>query len=112
MPGLINYFLAAAIGLFVWFKSLLEHHPKRVAAIVAAMLTSAGGFAVASLAPDVSDQPVRQVIESVQPSPLSQQYEVLENHAFRLYRSEQTRSTDSVGSLLRRLGIDDPAASA
>lgn len=112
MPGLIHPIFAKAISFSIWSKSALARHPKRVTAVVAAMLASAGGFAVASLAPDVSDQPVRQMIESVQPSPLSQQYEVLENHAFRLYRSEQTRSTDSVGSLLRRLGIDDPAASA
>ena len=37
---------------------------------------------------------------------------MLENYAFRLYRSEQTRSTDSADSLPRRLGIDDPAAAA
>ena len=112
MPGLIHPILAKAISFATWSKSALSRHPKRVTAVAAAMLASAGGLAVAALAPDVSDQPVQQVLESVQPLALSQQNEVLENHAFRLYRSEQTRSTDSADSLLRRLGIDDPSAAA
>lgn len=112
IPGLIHRILATAVGVSAYSRSAVARHPKRVAAVVAAMLASAGGLAVAALAPDASDLPVQQVLELVQPLPLSLQSEMLENHALRLYRSDLTRSTDSPASLLRRLGIDDPAAAA
>jgi murein DD-endopeptidase MepM/ murein hydrolase activator NlpD len=76
------------------------------------MLLSAGGFAVASLAPDASDLQVHEILESVQTQPLQAQIDQLEDHAFRLYRSELTRSSDTTVSLFKRLGIDDPAAAA
>lgn len=75
-------------------------------------MLSAGGLAIASLAPDVSDLPVQQVLESVRPLPLSTQNDALEIQPFRLYRSDLTRSSDSVDSLLRRMGVDDAAAAA
>jgi len=79
---------------------------------VAALLLGAGGFATASLAPDASDMPVQQVTEVVATLPLQAQADLLETHAFRLFRSETTRNTDNADSLLRRLGIDDPVANA
>ena len=87
-------------------------HQKPVTAVTAAMLFGAGGFAVASLAPDASDLQVQQILEVVQPLPLQVQTEELENHAFSLYRSDFTRSSDSANMLLRRLGINDPSAAA
>lgn len=77
---------------------------------MAALLLGAGGFAVASLAPDASDLPVQQLVEAVQPLPLQIQTEALETFAFRLFRSDITRSSDSAETLLKRLGINDPAA--
>ena len=76
------------------------------------MLLSGGGFAVASLAPDASDLQVHEILESVKTQPLQAQIDQLEDHAFRLYRSDVTRSTDTAVSLLKRLGIDDPTAAA
>ena len=98
--------------LFASARLAVARHPRRISATVAAMLLGAGGYAVASLAPNVSDPQVREVLESVQPQPLQAQIELLENHPFRLYRSDLTRSSDSADSLLKRLGIDDPAAAA
>ncbi len=76
------------------------------------MLLGAGGFATASLAPDPAALPVQQIFENVAPLPLQAQAELLDTHAFRLYRSDVTRATDNPDVLLRRMGIDDPAASA
>ena len=77
------------------------------------MLGGGGGaFAVASLAPDAADLPVREVVEAVQPLPYEPQAALLDVHSFNLFRSDVTRSTDSAQSLLARLGIDDAEAVA
>ncbi|MEO5669475.1 MAG: M23 family metallopeptidase [Ramlibacter sp.] len=83
-------------------------------ALIAAMLLGGGGgaFAVASLGPDPSDIPIREVLEIVQPLPTQGQDAQLEVHRMRLYRSEVTRASDTVDSLLSRLGIDDGQAAA
>ena len=92
----------------------LEHHPKHVTALVAALMLCGGGgaFAVASLGPDPSDLPVRQLLESVQPLPVQPQMQALEAYSFKLFRTDTTRASDTVDALLARLGIDDAAASA
>ncbi|RYF14105.1 MAG: M23 family metallopeptidase [Comamonadaceae bacterium] len=77
------------------------------------LLTAGGGaFAVASLGPDPSALPVRQVLESVQPLPLEQQAEALDAWRFSLYSAESVRPSDTAESLLARLGINDAAAAA
>jgi murein DD-endopeptidase MepM/ murein hydrolase activator NlpD len=93
---------------------LLQRHPKRLTALLAAVLLCGGGgaFAVASLAPDMADMPVRQLTQSVTPLALDTQIEALDLHRFNLYRTETTRSSDSARSLLDRLGIADTAAVA
>ncbi len=104
-------------GLTLITKSLLDilqRHPKRLTAGVAAILLGGGGgaFAVASLGPDPSALPVREVAAVVQPLPLKDQADALETHTFRLFRSEITRSTDTAESLLQRLGLNDPSAAS
>jgi murein DD-endopeptidase MepM/ murein hydrolase activator NlpD len=93
---------------------VLEHHPRQLTALVAALLLSAGGgaFAVASLGPDPAALPVRQILESVQPLALEQQAEALDAHRFSLFSQEPVRSSDTAESLLARLGINDGAAAA
>ncbi|HEY0825134.1 MAG TPA: M23 family metallopeptidase [Ramlibacter sp.] len=93
---------------------VLEHHPRQVTAAVAAMLLTAGGgaFAVASLGPDPSLLPVRQILENVQPLPLAEQSEALDAHDFSLFTAEAVRSSDTAETLLARLGVNDPAAAA
>ncbi len=94
--------------------SLLQRHPKRLTALVAAVLLGGGGgaYAVASLGPDVADMPVHEVIEPVATLPLQPQADAIEVHSFNLFRSETTRSSDTAKSLLTRLGIDDADAVA
>lgn len=92
----------------------LEHHPRQVTALVAAMLLTAGGgaFAVASLGPDPSMLPVREILENVQPLPLEAQAEALDGYHFSLYTAEAVRPSDTAESLLARLGVNDAAAAA
>ena len=93
---------------------VLQQYPQQVTVAIAALLLGGGGgaFAVASFGPDPSSLPVRQVVEPVEPLPLQAQAEALELHALRLYRSEAMRASDTVDTLLSRLGLHDPAAAA
>jgi murein DD-endopeptidase MepM/ murein hydrolase activator NlpD len=76
------------------------------------MLGAGGGaFAVASLAPDASELPVREVFESVSPANLTLPSD-LDIQSLKLFRSEITRSSDTADTLLSRLGVNDPAAAA
>jgi len=96
-------------ALFATSAKTLAHHPKQITALVAALFLGAGGgaWALASLGPDVSQLPVQQVLEAVQPQlpPV-----VASESNLNLYRSDVTRSTDTADTLLRRLGVDDPQA--
>jgi murein DD-endopeptidase MepM/ murein hydrolase activator NlpD len=108
--------IAAGEKLMSRVGHALEHHPKHVTALVAAlMLGGAGGaFAVASASAqpeiDPSLLPVREVLETVQPAPLAPQAEALDAFQFNLHRTDASRSSDTAEALLARLGIIDPAA--
>ncbi len=98
----------------------VQRHPRRVVGGLAALLlgTGATAFAVANLAPDVSDLPVRQVLEAVQPlvqtpvDVVAVDLDLPKSAGLTLYRSDTTRSNDTAESLLRRLGVADAAAAA
>lgn len=95
----------------------LEHHPRHVTALVAAlMLGGAGGaFAVANSAQgeiDPSLLPVREVVEVVKALPLEPQSQVLDGFRFNLYRTDTARASDTAEAMLARLGINDPHAAA
>lgn len=109
-----NGWMAAADTLLSQVARVLEHPSRKVTAAVAALFLCGGGgaFAVASFGPDASSLPVREVLEAVQPLPVADQAEALGTYSFDLYRSETVRPTDSVESLLARLGVSDPLAAA
>ncbi|WP_413896719.1 peptidoglycan DD-metalloendopeptidase family protein [Rhodoferax sp.] len=111
---MVNGLASVGSSFLTTSGQIIQQHPKRLVALLAALLVggAGGAFAVANLAPDAADLPVRQVLEAVQPLPLLAQAEALDFHQFRLFRSETTRSTDSADSLLGRLGISDAAAAA
>lgn len=92
----------------------VHRHPKRITAVIAALMLGGGGgaFAVANLAPTAPSEPLRLVSESVSALQLDGQVEMLDTHRFTLYRSEQTRPSDTPEALLKRLGLADPAAAA
>ena len=114
-PFILNPGLTHAAKAFLdRMSSLIAQHPKRVSAALAAMLLGGTGatFAVANLAPDAADLPIRTIVEDVQALPLLVQAESVDSLALRLYRSEITRSTDTAEALLKRLGVFDPEAAA
>ena len=111
---MINNLIHAKTAFLTFSSRTIKQHPQRITAIVAAMLLGGGGgaFAVASLVPDASELPVREVQESVQALPLNVGADTLDLQAFKLFRSEITRSTDTADTLLKRLGVDDGRAAA
>lgn len=114
MSKLINGILAAEELVASRIATTVKTYPRHLTAAIAAMLLCAGGgaFAVASLGPDASDLPIHQVLETVAPLPVASQSEVLDALSFTLFRSEQSRSSDTAEALLKRLGVSDPAAAA
>ncbi|MEY4653945.1 MAG: hypothetical protein RI884_2526 [Pseudomonadota bacterium] len=93
---------------------LIQRHPKRITAFLAAVMLGGGGgaLAVASLGPDISEVTVRDVVEAVEPVSLAAQIEALDARALRLFRSDTIRPTDTVESLFARLGLSDAPAAA
>ena len=106
--------LADSISFLNSIAASLRRHPKRVAGSLAALLLGTGvtAFGVVPLAPDASDLPVRQVLESVQTLPLQAQLDALADHRIELFRTDSTRSNDTADTLLKRLNINDRAAAA
>lgn len=94
--------------------NVLKAYPRHATAVVAALLVCGTGatYAVASLAPDPADLPVRTVVEAVQPLPVEEQMDALAQQSMLLYRSDVTRSSDTADTLLKRLGIFDAQAAA
>ncbi|WP_219213509.1 peptidoglycan DD-metalloendopeptidase family protein [Variovorax boronicumulans] len=111
---MIHAILAAEELLASRVAHTFRTYPKQIVGAIGALLLCAGGgaFAVASLGPDVADLPVQQVLEAVKPLAADDQVEALDSHDFTLFRTELTRSSDTIEALLKRLGIADPAAAA
>ena len=116
LPGhdLNHGFVTVAQNFLSLTGQAVQRHPKRISALVAALMLGAGGgaFAVASFAPDASELPVREILEAVQPAPVGAQIEALDANTFNLFRSEVTRSNDTIDSLFKRLGLNDLQAAA
>lgn len=91
----------------------VDHH-RSVLAAVALALTGFGAtaFAIATQAPDASNLPRRVVTEFVTTDDIPSQLEALAAHDIQLYRSDLTRTSDTADTVLRRLGVEDPAAAA
>ncbi len=108
-------FTTASLALLERLSHSIQKHPKRLTAVLAAMLLTGGGgaFAVASFGPDAVDLPVRLVEQSVESLASGASLaDLTEGPGFSLFRSDQVRSSDTAESLLQRLGVADPAAAA
>lgn len=93
-------------------QDLARRHPRRLSAALLALL---GGFAVtafgiAPMADEASQRVQRIVTEPVAIPELDRQVDDLALHELELWRSDLSRSSDTAGSLLKRLGVSDPAA--
>jgi murein DD-endopeptidase MepM/ murein hydrolase activator NlpD len=88
----------------------LHRHRRRVAVAASALLagTALTAFGIAPMAPDAAQLPRRQIIETIEPAGLPAQLLALASYDIVLSRADQTRASDNVESLLRRLGVFDP----
>ena len=95
-------------------ESFAAKHPRALTATVVGLLGSFAvtAFGIAPLAPDAADLPKRVLVESLPVTDITPQLDELASHAIALSRSEQTRSSDTPDSLLKRAGAFDPAAAA
>ncbi|MDA8445873.1 M23 family metallopeptidase [Paracidovorax valerianellae] len=110
-----NGLKSASLALLDRLSRIAQNHPKRITAAIATLLLTGGGgaFAVASFAPDPADLP-RSVVEYPVDSLASDQSlaALVDIPNYSLYRSDQTRSSDTAEAILQRLGVADPAAAA
>lgn len=91
--------------------TLASRHPRIIIAS-ALFLTFfvLGAAAVAPLAPDASDLPVRKITEQLEIPTLAAQMQAIEERDDLFVHEENVRRGDTLGSLLQRLGVDDTAA--
>lgn len=110
-----NGLTSASLALLDRLSRIAQTHPKRITAAIATLLLTGGGgaFAVASFAPDPADLP-RSTVEYAVDSLASDQSlpALVDIPNYSLYRSDQTRSSDTAEAILQRLGVADPAAAA
>ena len=98
-----NGLIATGEQLLARAAHALEHHPRKVTAIVAALLLGAGGtaFGVAAIDPEPEHVVVRDIVEDVQPQPLDAQLQKLDVTTLNLYRTDVTRGSAATVSLPR-----------
>ena len=106
---------AALSAALVRANAALRRHPRRVTTGLLSVLagTAVTAFGIAPLAPDAADLPQRLVSEEVSITATSEfaaQIDALASHTLQLTRSDNTRSSDTADSLLRRLGVNDADA--
>jgi murein DD-endopeptidase MepM/ murein hydrolase activator NlpD len=110
-PSRLDSIVSAAVSL----QSMAHRHPRRISAAVLAVLAGSAmtAFGVAPLTnlPPAPAPIVTQINEQLQPPELQSQLQQLETQTLSLFRSDVTRSADTVDSLLQRLGVHDAEAS-
>lgn len=111
---MITRLLEAATQTRALAVSWVQRYPRHLMATIAALALGGTGatFAVANLAPEDADLPRRTVVEDVTALTAVALNDTVHDQALRLYRFEQTRSSDTAESLLKRLGVFDPLAAA
>jgi murein DD-endopeptidase MepM/ murein hydrolase activator NlpD len=94
--------------------SFASRYPRTLTASVSLALAgfAATAFGVAPQVPDASDLPQRTIVENVRTVDLRAQLDALAEQDLDLFRSEITRPSDTVDSLLARLNVADARAAA
>ena len=87
-------------------------HPRALTGTVVAVLSgfAVAAFGVAPFAPDAQDLPRYTISEAVALHGIDEQADALSEHSLQLIRNDQTRSSDTADSLLKRMGAFDAAA--
>ena len=103
-----------AKNLLLRANDAASRHPRRLTAAVVGLLSSFAitAFGIAPLAPDAALLPQRLVTEEVAIQGLDHQLDQLALQTLELHRNDVTRASDTVDTLLRRLGVSDPMAAA
>jgi murein DD-endopeptidase MepM/ murein hydrolase activator NlpD len=95
-------------------QAAAHRHPRRVSAAALVLLAgsamTAFGVAPMSVLPQASAPVISKVSEPVLAPDLPAQLARIDEQPLTLYRSDVTRASDTVDSLLQRLGVDDVAA--
>ena len=101
----LNRALATAAGI-------ASRHPRVLTGSVVGVLSgfAVAAFGVAPFAPDAQDLPRYTISEPVALQGLDEQSDALADHSLQLIRNDQTRSSDTADSLLKRMGAFDTAA--
>lgn len=97
-----------------WFGLADTSRKTRIVAggATALALCAFGATAVAPIAPDVSDMPVKSVSQDLQLPNLADQIAALQQDQQQFLKEERIRAGDSLGSVFTRLGIEDQQAQA
>lgn len=97
-----------------WFGLAETSRKTRIVAGGAAALAlcAFGATAVAPIAPDASDLPVKSVAQDLQLPNLADQIAALQQDQQQFIHEERIRPGDSLGSVFTRLGIEDQQAQA
>jgi len=95
-----------------WFGLADTSRKTRIvgAGAVALALCAFGAVAVAPIAPDAADVPVKSVAEDLALPNLADQIAALQEDEQQFIHQESVRSGDSIGSTLSRMGVDDADA--
>jgi murein DD-endopeptidase MepM/ murein hydrolase activator NlpD len=92
-------------------QAAAHRHPRRISAAVLALLAgsamTAFGVSPLSSLPSAAAPVVSSIQEPVTVPAVDAQLARMDEQSLALYRSEVTRSADTVDSLLHRLGVDD-----
>jgi murein DD-endopeptidase MepM/ murein hydrolase activator NlpD len=97
-----------------WFGLAETSRKTRIIAGGAAALAlcAFGATAVAPIAPDAADMPVKSIAQDLQLPNLADQIAALQQDQQEFIHEERIRPGDSLGSVFTRLGIDDQQAAA
>jgi murein DD-endopeptidase MepM/ murein hydrolase activator NlpD len=97
-----------------WFGLAETSRKTRIIAGGAAALAlcAFGATAVAPIAPDAADIPVKSIAQDLQLPNLADQIAALQQDQQEFIHEERIRAGDSLGSVFSRLGIDDQQAAA
>jgi len=90
--------------------SAARHSRIIIASAIFLGIFALGAAAVAPLAPDASDLPVKQITEQLDVPTLAAQMQAIEERNDVFMHEENVRRGDTLGSLMQRLGVDDDAA--
>ncbi|KQY18676.1 peptidase M23 [Massilia sp. Root133] len=97
-----------------WFGLAETSRKTRIIAggTAALALCAFGATAVAPIAPDASDMPVKSVAQDLQLPNLADQIAALQQDQQQFIHEERIRAGDSLGTVFNRLGIEDQQAQA